>query len=83
MKVYLDNINLRVSNTILVLLLTVSLLLYGFWQGIVDMLKIWSNKEEYGYAYFLPIISAYLIWQRRPKLYEAGFKASWFGVLII
>ncbi|MEW8625386.1 MAG: VPLPA-CTERM-specific exosortase XrtD [Candidatus Thiodiazotropha sp.] len=67
----------------LMLLVTVTLLIFGFWQGIVEMLKTWSNKEEYGYAYFLPLISAYLIWQRRSSLIEAGFRTSWYGVLII
>ncbi|MCG7896821.1 MAG: VPLPA-CTERM-specific exosortase XrtD [Candidatus Thiodiazotropha weberae] len=83
MKGYLDNINLRASSTILMLLVTVALLIFGFWQGIVDMLTTWSNKEEYGYAYFLPLISAYLVWQRRSSLFEAGLQTSWFGVLII
>ncbi|MCG8053958.1 MAG: VPLPA-CTERM-specific exosortase XrtD [Candidatus Thiodiazotropha endolucinida] len=56
------------------------LLIYGFWNGIIDMLGRWASKEEYGYAYFLPFITAYLIWQRRYLLVEAKFRPSWLGV---
>ncbi|MCU7885630.1 MAG: VPLPA-CTERM-specific exosortase XrtD [Candidatus Thiodiazotropha sp. (ex Lucinoma annulata)] len=59
------------------------LLTYGFWDGITDMLARWSGKEEYGYAYFLPFISAYLIWQRRDRLIEVEFRPSWLGVAVI
>ncbi len=59
------------------------LLIYGFWGGIIDMLDRWGNKEEYGYAYFLPFIAVYLIWQRRDRLVAAEFSPSWFGVVIV
>ncbi|MEW8028002.1 MAG: VPLPA-CTERM-specific exosortase XrtD [Candidatus Thiodiazotropha sp.] len=61
----------------------VILLVYGFWEGITDMLDRWGIKEEYGYAYFLPFISAYLIWQRRDRLVEAAFQPSWIGVVVV
>jgi exosortase D (VPLPA-CTERM-specific) len=56
------------------------LLVFGFWNGITDMLDRWGSKEEYGYAYFLPFITAYLIWQRRDRLVTAEFNPSWLGV---
>ncbi|MEW8395675.1 MAG: archaeosortase/exosortase family protein, partial [Candidatus Thiodiazotropha sp.] len=52
----------------LILAVTAILLCYGFWGGIKDFIRIWSAREEYGYAYFIPFISAYLIWQRRDQL---------------
>jgi exosortase D (VPLPA-CTERM-specific) len=59
------------------------LLVYGFWNGINDMLGLWGKKEEYGYAYFLPFITAYLIWQRRDRLVAAEFCPSWLGVVAV
>ncbi|MEJ2610151.1 MAG: VPLPA-CTERM-specific exosortase XrtD [Candidatus Thiodiazotropha sp.] len=63
--------------------ISIILLSFGFWDGITDMLTRWNDKEEYGYAYFLPLISAYLIWQRRGRLIEVEFKPSWIGVAVI
>ncbi|MES9976677.1 MAG: archaeosortase/exosortase family protein, partial [Candidatus Thiodiazotropha sp.] len=62
---------------------SIILLVYAFWDGIVDMLGRWGGKEEYGYAYFLPFISAYLIWQRRDRLIAAEFNPSWLGVVAV
>ena len=59
------------------------LIIYGFWNGIIDLLERWSSKEEYGYAYFLPFITVYLIWQRRARLLESEFKPSWLGVIVV
>jgi exosortase D (VPLPA-CTERM-specific) len=47
------------------------------------MLDRWGRKEEYGYAYFLPFITAYLIWQRRDRLVETEFRPSWLGVAVV
>jgi exosortase D (VPLPA-CTERM-specific) len=56
---------------------------YGFWDGITDMLDRWGNNEEYGYAYFLPFITAYLIWQRRDRMVTVEFSPSWLGVVAV
>ncbi|MEW8113434.1 MAG: VPLPA-CTERM-specific exosortase XrtD [Candidatus Thiodiazotropha endolucinida] len=66
-----------------VICVSIILLVYAFWDGIVDMLGRWGGKEEYGYAYFLPFISAYLIWQRRDRLVAAEFNPSWLGVVAV
>ncbi|MCG7949039.1 MAG: VPLPA-CTERM-specific exosortase XrtD [Candidatus Thiodiazotropha taylori] len=63
--------------------ISVILLIYGFWNGIIDMLDRWNSKEEYGYAYFLPFITTYLIWQRRDRLISTEFSPSWLGVCVV
>ncbi|MEW8037040.1 MAG: VPLPA-CTERM-specific exosortase XrtD [Candidatus Thiodiazotropha sp.] len=67
----------------LILAVTAILLCYGFWGGIKDFIRIWSAREEYGYAYFIPFISAYLIWQRRDQLILETFKPSLLGISIV
>ncbi|MCG7871762.1 MAG: VPLPA-CTERM-specific exosortase XrtD [Candidatus Thiodiazotropha lotti] len=74
----------RYSLLTIVLIFTTSIIvLYGFWDGITDMVHLWARKEEYGYAYFIPFITAYLIWQRRNTLTLIEFNSSWIGVAII
>lgn len=65
------------------LVVIAGLLAYGFWDGIAYMIEIWGKKEEYGYAYFIPFITAYLIWQRRARLAEMEFRPSWAGVVLV
>ena len=59
------NAGWRTPTAMLGLLVLSSLILCGFWEGINHMVDIWNNSEKYGYGFFIPVISAYLIWQRR------------------
>ena len=56
-------------------------LLYSAWAGLVEMERMWGSKEEYGYAYIIPIITAYFIWQRRFDVLNEKFVVSWSGLL--
>jgi exosortase D (VPLPA-CTERM-specific) len=47
------------------------------------MVSLWSSKEEYGYAYLLPAISAFMAWQRRDQLAALPFRGSWIGVALL
>lgn len=53
-----------------------------FHEGLAYMLSDW-RQEEYGYAYLIPPITAWLIWQRREKLAAVGHAPSWWGVGVI
>ena len=60
------------------------LLMAGTFDGIVaSLLRTWGEKEEYSHGYFIPVISAYLIYQQRFKLRSIPFTGSWFGLAIL
>lgn len=69
--------------TRLVLGLTGLALLAAFYPGLVEMVKTWSDVEEYSYGYFIPLIVGFLIWQRSDRLRELEPKGSWWGVACI
>jgi len=83
-KIGSPHIGWRTPAIMLGMLLVSSLILvFGFWDGIVSMVGIWNSSEEYGYGFFIPFISAYLIWQRRNVLAQQEFRPSWLGVAVI
>jgi exosortase D (VPLPA-CTERM-specific) len=45
--------------------------LYGVW-----------HQEEYSHGFLVPLISAFLLWQRRSQFAQVEFRSSWTGVLI-
>ncbi len=55
----------------------------AFQYTIGDMVYRWGAKEEYGYAYLIPVISLFLVWQRKNRLAEIEFRSSWTGLLLI
>lgn len=54
----------------------------GFADALSNMIHRINSKEEYGYAYLIPFITLFFIWQRKNLLLEIEFSPSWFGVII-
>jgi len=54
-----------------------------FRDGLAYLFKLWGAKEEYSYAYLIPVIALFLIWQRRDALRRLPFTGSWWGVVIV
>ncbi len=64
---------------ILWILLPVLTLGYLFWDAFIYLFAIWTTDENYGHGIFVPVISAYLIWQQRSRLRERDDSGTWFG----
>ena len=56
---------------------------YAFMDTIQDMVYRWDTQEEYGYGYLIPVITLFLIWQRKNQLAEIEFNPSFSGLLLI
>jgi exosortase D (VPLPA-CTERM-specific) len=50
-------------------------------DGLKHMVQLWSSREEYSYAYMIPVITLFLIWQRRNTLERLRFDGSWSGMV--
>ena len=59
------------------------LLLPTFWGGISQLIKRWDVQEEYSHGYMIPLVTAYLIWQRRDLLKTLEFKPTWGPVSLV
>jgi exosortase D (VPLPA-CTERM-specific) len=43
----------------------------------------WTQKPEYSHAVFLPVLSAFLVWQKSDVLARMRFEGSWWGVALL
>jgi len=59
------------------------LLMFAFQGGIDNLLLRWGEQEEYSHGYLIPLVSAYLIWQRRDLLRSIEFRPSWIPVGLV
>ena len=64
-------------------LLPIALLGLLYEQGFAFMVHKWVEDENYGHGFFVPLISGYLIWQRRDRLRAMNLEGSWWGVPVI
>ena len=67
------------------------------WQGLLlvavlgvlyaSVLKLlvyqWYSDADYSHGFLVPLLSAYLIWQRRDKLRQVPRHPSWWGMVIV
>ncbi|MGI9316776.1 MAG: exosortase, partial [bacterium] len=59
------------------------LLVPTFWEGITKLILRWDKQEEYSHGYMIPLVTAYLIWQRNELLKTLEFKPSWLPVSLV
>jgi len=43
----------------------------------------WANDEDMGHGFFVPVIAAWIIWQRRAALIETPIKPNYWGVVLL
>lgn len=65
-----------------VVIITALLMGVVYWDSIQLLLHRWESPE-YGYAYMLPAIVAFLIWQRKDEIERIAFTGSWLGFLLL
>ncbi|MDH5388270.1 MAG: VPLPA-CTERM-specific exosortase XrtD [Gammaproteobacteria bacterium] len=54
-----------------------------FYDGLELMVSWWLTREEYGHGVMIPLITAFLIWQRKDQLEYIEFTGSWVGVVFV
>jgi len=73
----------RQTWTIYGILLVASVALFTLsYTGIIEMIRIWDSREEYGHGYIIPFITIFLIWQHKDVLERVQFTGSWWAVFI-
>jgi exosortase D (VPLPA-CTERM-specific) len=65
-------------------ILSISLLTLSFigayFTTITGLVHAWSTNEDYSYGFLIPLISAYLVWERRKELGFVTGSAEWTGL---
>lgn len=55
-----------------------------FWRWFVVQGKLsWWKKEDWGHAFLIPLISAWLLWQKRAWVSSARARVFWPGLLVV
>lgn len=75
-------LNITLQNKIKIVTLSILITLL-FAPVILQLIKTWSEQEDYSHGYFVIPISLYMVWQKRQKLQNLPVKASWMGLPIL
>lgn len=55
----------------------------AFGDGLVELVRRWSTQDEYNHGFLIPVISMWLLWQRRTALLGSLGPPHWTGALIV
>lgn len=73
----------RLGGTAVVFVVAIFLALAAYFDGLLELTSRWSKQEEYSHGFFIPLISLWLLWQRRDALRESIGTPSWSGLLLL
>ena len=65
------------------LLVALAIVAWTFRYSLENMIHHWNVWQAYSYGYLIPVISLYLIWQRRRELARVPFKSSTWGLVVV
>ncbi len=60
-----------------------SIIIWIYWPILTNMILYLMNEGDYSYGLLLPIVSAYIVYQKWPQIRQMHWQPSWWGLLII
>jgi hypothetical protein len=61
----------------------VALLLWLYIPTLAHLARQWWNDPNFSHGFFVPLFSAFVIWQERPRLSNIGPRPSWSGLFLL
>jgi len=56
---------------------------FGYIDGLQDLVRAWSGREEYSHGFLIPFIALFFIWQKKNVLAQVEFEGSWAGLFVL
>jgi exosortase len=80
-QVALPDSKQRIPWTLLIWFLGLLILCYApvLWR----LVQQWNNDEDMGHGFFVPVIAAYIAWQKRDALFAQKLKPNYLGLAIV
>lgn len=73
----------RLGRMTVLFMLAALLTIGAYWGGLTELVARWSTQEEYSHGFFIPLISLWLLWQRREALRDSLGAPAWSGLLLL
>lgn len=74
---------LATNRGFLLALLTLGLSLWLYWDGLAEAVLRWELQQEYSHGYLIPLVSLFILWEKRFEIIADYRGFSWWGLPII
>ncbi len=55
----------------------------SFYPMLERLIHQWMNDDDMGHGFFVPIVAAYIAWQRKDEILQVQLERNYFGLLIM
>ncbi len=59
------------------------LVLWLYWPTLLHLMGQWRNNQNFSHGFFVPLFSAFIVWQQRDRLAQLPLRQSWTGLLVL
>ncbi len=66
-----------------ILLVVVALLVVAFGPTLVEVVTKWKDQPEYSHGFLMPLVAAWMVWERRAEFGRLAPRASFVGGLLL
>lgn len=66
---------------LLVVSLTVAVWVY--WNGLSEAFFRWENQEEYSHGFLIPLVTLYILWEKKGVILSSAGRPLWLGVWLV
>lgn len=73
----------RVGRLPFLFFIGVFLAIAAYAGGVAELITRWNKQEEYSHGFFIPLITLWLLWQRRAALRSSLGQPFWPGLLLL
>ena len=63
--------------------LALALALLTYWSGLSEAVFRWESREEYSHGFLIPLVTLYILWEKKDLIRSAITEPLWFGVVLI
>lgn len=65
------------------LLVAITLAVITYWSGLAEAVFRWGSQEEYSHGYLIPLVTAYILWEKKGLIQATVGPPMWSGLLVI
>lgn len=58
-------------------------IIYLYWSVLFQLINSLLQSDDYSYGLLFPLVSAYIVWLKWPRIRELGLRPSWWGLLLL
>jgi exosortase D (VPLPA-CTERM-specific) len=64
------------------LVLALAIAIITYWAGLAEAVTRWGNQEEYSHGFLIPLVTLFILWEKRHLINATKGPPMWSGVLV-